>query len=73
MITLKIEKAICPVCDVKNSNRAFIGKWQTDNFGALFTYICINNYGSTQTYTKLKIYNHHAPKYSTGFWEWKEN
>ena len=23
MITLKIEKAICPGCDVKNSNRAF--------------------------------------------------
>ena len=23
MITLKIGKAICPVCDVKNSNRAF--------------------------------------------------
>ena len=23
MITLKIEKAICPVCEVKNSNRAF--------------------------------------------------
>ena len=29
-------------------------------------YICIYiyNYGSTQTYTKRKIYNHQTPKYS---------
>ena len=27
------------------------------------------NYGSTQTYTKLKIYNHQTPKYSKGIWE----
>ena len=36
-------------------------------------YIYIYNYGSTQTYTKLKIYNHQTPKYSKGIWEWKEN
>ena len=31
MITLKTGKAICPVCDVKNSNRAFclyVANWQ---------------------------------------------
>ena len=28
-----------------------------------------NNYGSTQTYTKLKIYNRQTPKYSKGIWE----
>ena len=27
----------------------------------------------TQTYTKIKIYNHQTPKYSNGIWEWKEN
>ena len=27
------------------------------------------NYGSTQTYTKLKIYNHQALKYSKGIWK----
>ena len=27
------------------------------------------NYGSTQTYTKLKIYSHQTPKYSKGIWE----
>ena len=27
------------------------------------------NYGSPQTYTKLKIYNHQTPKYSKGIWE----
>ena len=31
------------------------------------------NYGSTQTYTKLKIYNHQTPEYSKGIWERKEN
>ena len=29
-------------------------------------YIYIYNYGSTQTYTQLKIYNHQTPKYSKG-------
>ena len=33
----------------------------------------IYNYGSTQTYTKLKIYSHQTQKYSQGIWEWKEN
>ena len=32
-------------------------------------FIYIYNYGSPQTYTKQKIYNHQAPKYSKGFWE----
>ena len=35
MITLKIGKAICPVCDVKNSNRAFrqqVANWQLWGF-----------------------------------------
>ena len=33
MITLKIGKAICPVCDVKNSNRASVsGKLTTLGF-----------------------------------------
>ena len=36
MITLKIGKATCPVCDVKNSNRALVGKWQIDNFDPFF-------------------------------------
>ena len=36
MITLKKGKAICPVCDVKKTNRVLAGKWQIDNFGALF-------------------------------------
>ena len=31
-----------------------------------------SDYGSTQTYTKLKIYNHQTPKYSKSIWEWKE-
>lgn len=35
MITMKIVKAILPVCDVKNSNRAFCQS-VIDNFGALF-------------------------------------
>ena len=38
-----------------------------------FFFIYIYYYGSTQTYTKLKIYNHQAPKYSNGTWEWKDN
>ena len=36
MITLKTVKAICPVCDVKTQTELFVGKWQIDNFGALF-------------------------------------
>ena len=36
MITLKIGKAICPVCDVKNQTECFVGKWQNDNFEHLF-------------------------------------
>ena len=36
MIMLKIIKSILPICDVKKSNRAFVSKWQIDNFGALF-------------------------------------
>ena len=36
MITLKIGKAICPVCDVKTQTERFVGKWQIDDFGALF-------------------------------------
>ena len=28
-----------------------------------------SDYGSTQTYTKLKIYNHQTPKYSKSIWE----
>ena len=31
--------------------------------------VFLYNYGSTQTYTKLKIYNHQTPKYSKGIWE----
>ena len=33
----------------------------------------IYNYGYTEKYTKLKIYNHQAPKNSKGIWERKEN
>ena len=28
--------------------------------------VFLYNYGSTQTYTKLKTYNHQTPKYSKG-------
>ena len=38
-----------------------------------FLYVFLYNYCSTQTYTKLKIYNHQAPKYFNGIWERKEN
>ena len=36
-------------------------------------FVFFDNYGSTQTYTKLKIYNHQTPKYSKCIWERKEN
>ena len=36
MITLKIIKAISPVCDVKTKTELFISKWQNDNFGISF-------------------------------------
>ena len=42
-------------------------------FLQLIFYKYIYHYGSTQTYTKLKIYDHQTPKYSKGIWEWKEN
>ena len=35
----------------------------------IYIYKYIYNYGSTQAYTKLKIYNHQTPKYSKGIWE----
>ena len=34
-----------------------------------FIYIYIYNYGSTQTFTKQKIYNHQTPKHFKGIWE----
>ena len=42
-------------------------------FKYIYLYKYIYNYGSTQTYTKLEIYNHQTLKYSKGIWEWKEN
>ena len=32
----------------------------------------IYNYHSTQTYTKLNIYNHQIPKYSNSIWEYEK-
>ena len=36
MITLEIGKGISSICDAKNQTERFVGKWQIDNFGALF-------------------------------------
>ena len=36
MITLKIGKTICPLCDVKTQTECFVRKWQIDNSEALF-------------------------------------
>ena len=52
MITLKIINTISPVCEVKNSNRDFISKWQTDNFGAVFVN---ENENSTACLFKKKL------------------
>ena len=34
-----------------------------------YIFIYIYNHGSTQTYSRLNIYNHHTPRYSKGIWE----
>ena len=36
MITLKIGKAVCPVCDVKNSNSVSLGSGKLTTLGLLF-------------------------------------
>ena len=41
----------------------------TDSLTYEIFFIYIYNYGSTQTFTKQKIYNHQTPKYSKGIWE----
>ena len=49
------------------------GKWYKKSWKEFDQFLYIYNYGSTQTYTKLKIYNHQTLKYSKGIWEWIEN
>ena len=40
--------------------------WFQNSF---YYFFYIYNYGSTQTYTKLKMYNHQTSKYSKAIWE----
>ena len=58
------------VCDQAMALRK--NGWLSVTF-LFYIYIHIYKYGSTQTYTKLKVYNHQAPKYSKGIWDWKKN
>ena len=49
-----------------NDNKNGTEKLKVDHkYSIFFKY----NNGSTQTYTKLKIYNHQTSKYSKGIWE----
>ena len=68
MITLKIGKAVCPVCDVKSQTERFVGKWQIDNSGALLLKIKIERnwivffFKGKKTRKDLKIIRSSEPR-----------